>query len=97
MSLRARIAGALLFLVGFVLSACEQMRGYKWGYRVCHKQTSDCQPYSAIFKNKDNCIWHSEKSGHRCLGGKYLQSARVDDPVCWKEDSPISRSECNEL
>jgi hypothetical protein len=70
---------------------------YKWGYRLCKKGTGQCSEHVAKFLYKQDCFDYQKRHGHRCLGGKNIRKAKVDDPVCWKAESTLARGECGPL
>jgi hypothetical protein len=88
----------IFIFLGIFLSSCTPSGSdFKWAYRTCHKDSSECLKPSALFLTKEDCQTYIERFSHRCLGAEHLRGAQIGEVVCWKNESTISRSECNEL
>ncbi len=86
------------FVLFSIFQSCRKNElGFKWGYRVCLKDESECLDYSALFKDKYSCISYITTQGFRCVNMEQLKKLKNDEPVCWKSESHLSRSECNQI
>lgn len=72
-------------------------KDFKWGYRVCFKNSNECLKIKAKFQEEKDCIDHLERHSHRCIAGSKLLDVQLEEPVCWKTETIMARSECVEL